>query len=141
MVNTAFSMSVDIYTKIVFFPGSVSVSVESNPTNPVEGDLVTLTCSNDSSSQPTDHIPLTQYRWWRNGTEIEPGDSDYQLSQPGNSRLSIRSVSREDHGLEYRCQGQEEGSRFTDESSITMDVKCKTVFPVSSLLNHNTKSS
>ncbi len=99
--------------------------MESSPTTPVEGDSVTLTCSNTSTSLPADYIPLTEYRWWRGGEEIEPGDPDYQLTQPGNSRLSISSVSREDHGLEYRCQGREEGSTFTDEARVIMDVRCK----------------
>ncbi len=123
-------MSADNYTRQAFFSGGVSVSMESSPTNPVEGDSVTLTCSNTSTSLPADYIPLTQYRWWRDGAEIEPGDPDYPLSQPGNSRLSISSVSREDHGLEYRCQGREEGSNFTGGVRLTMDVACKTVFAV-----------
>ncbi len=129
--RTVFTMSVNIYSRIVFFAGSLSISIESNPSNPVEGERLTLTCSNTSSSVPLDYIPLTQYIWWRDGEEIKPGDPDYPLSQPGNSRLSISSVSRENHGLEYRCQGREEGSTFTGEANITMEVECKTVVLVS----------
>ncbi len=101
--------------------------MEPRSPKPEEGQEVTLTCSNTSKSLPVDYIPLTQYRWWRDGAEIEPGGNDYQLSQPGNSRLSISSVSREDHGLEYRCLGREEGSKFTREDSITMEVICKDI--------------
>ncbi len=105
------------------------MSTTVSSTEPKEGDNVTLTCSNSSTSLATDYIPLTQYRWWRGGEEIEPGDPDYQLSQPGNSRLSISSVSREDHGLEYRCQGREEGFTLTGGDSVTMNVMCKTYIP------------
>ncbi len=107
------------------FSGNISIDMSVYTNYTTEGQNVTLTCSNSSTSLPADYIPLTQYRWWRGGVEIEPGNPDYQLSQPGNSRLSISSVSREDHGLEYRCQGREENSTFTGYAGVTMDVRCK----------------
>ncbi len=100
---------------LLFIPGDVHITLSVYPTEPVEGDNVTLRCSNISDSRPIYYTPQTQYRWWRNN----------ETTSEVTGHLFIDPITAADHDVVYRCEGQEANSTYTGEDTITLDVTYK----------------
>jgi hypothetical protein len=70
------------------------------------------------------------YKWTRNDQDIDPNDPPDRHSFPEEADrkvLKISPVDREDSNVNYKCIGQEEGSRLeSDESDpYALDVGCE----------------
>ncbi len=77
---------------------------------------MTLTCSNRSDSRPVDYIPQTQYKWWM----------DNEPTSDVTKHLIIDPITRADHDVEYRCEGQEMDSAETGVDTLALDITCNT---------------
>ncbi|XP_050957479.1 hemicentin-1-like isoform X13 [Labeo rohita] len=86
----------------MYAPKSISVSI--NPSGEiVEGDSVTLNCSNDSNP------PALNYTWFKGGTFVESG------------RIYSISKINSDHSGEYKCKSRNQhGEKYSDV--VTLNV-------------------
>ncbi|ELU07091.1 hypothetical protein CAPTEDRAFT_206732, partial [Capitella teleta] len=103
----------------------------SNDDEPEEGDDVRLTCVSTSNSMPEGNrgdVTMT-YKWTRNNDQdIDPNDPPDRHSFPEEADrrvLKISPVDREDSNVNYKCIGQEEGSRLESDASdpYALDVR------------------